>query len=390
MRIAFYTNIVSPHQLPFARELVKRVGAENYRYIYSEPFHAERSAMGWQAEQEPWILSETEQREESQRWLEEADVLIIGHRDLGLIERRCQKGLRTFYASERWFKPVPIPFFTSTFHLHLYLPGWVRMFVPSYFKMVRRFVALTRKYDTFRLLPYGVWAERDFRRMGVPADRVTAWGYAVAPTRREVGVECERRVDGGSVVRVLWVGRMLKLKNVDTIIRAVVCANQMCQDNSRVKKKGEGEQRRFVLSLVGDGPEKPRLRQLVEKIEKKMKHSAVHLQSSPSPIVTFRPPCPVDEVRTIMREHDVYVFASNGLDGWGAVVSEALEEGMLCLGSREAGASATLLPVACQFGPRDAVGLAQRLLAAADGKLPHVEIEGWSAKGLAERFMRLC
>ena len=34
MRFVFYTNIVSPHQLPLARELIAQLGVENYRYVY--------------------------------------------------------------------------------------------------------------------------------------------------------------------------------------------------------------------------------------------------------------------------------------------------------------------------------------------------------------------
>lgn len=30
MKFVFYTNSVSPHQLPLARELINRLGAENY------------------------------------------------------------------------------------------------------------------------------------------------------------------------------------------------------------------------------------------------------------------------------------------------------------------------------------------------------------------------
>ena len=53
---------------------------------------------------------------------------------------------------------------------------------------------------------------------------------------------------------------------------------------------------------------------------------------------------PVAEVRAFMRSHEVYVLPSNAYEGWGAVVSEALEEGMEVLGTYEAGSSATVLP----------------------------------------------
>ena len=54
-----------------------------------------------------------------------------------------------------------------------------------------------------------------------------------------------------------------------------------------------------------------------------------------------------------MREHDVYVLSSNAYEGWGTVVSEALEEGMKVVGTYEAGASATMLPESNLFHAGD-------------------------------------
>jgi len=381
MLYCFYTNIVSPHQLPFARELVKRVGVENYRYVYSEPFHAERSAMGWKDEPEPWILSQIEQREESRRWLEDADVLILGHRDLDLIERRCQKGLLTFYASERWFKPIPL-------RVRCLVPGWVRLFVPGYFRMARRFVSLLYRYDSFKLLPYGVWAARDFRLLcrlfhplptthyQLPTNKITTWGYAVAPSVFSQPQPSTSTTD--RALHVLWVGRMLNWKRVDTIIRAVALVNK----------------RKVTLTLVGDGPEKPHLQHLASTLQLQLS-TTTNLPTTlqlplPTTTISFLPPCPIHEVRSLMREHDLYVLSSDAGEGWGAALNEALEEGMLCIGSTEAGASATLLPVTHQFPAGDARRLAELLRTAADGKLPRVAIGSWSAAALAERFLTLC
>ena len=36
MRVVFYTNNVSPHQLPLAEEVVRRVGRENFLYVGEE------------------------------------------------------------------------------------------------------------------------------------------------------------------------------------------------------------------------------------------------------------------------------------------------------------------------------------------------------------------
>lgn len=43
MKIALLTNVLSP----LAKALVERVGAEGYRYIFTDAPLAERTKMGW-------------------------------------------------------------------------------------------------------------------------------------------------------------------------------------------------------------------------------------------------------------------------------------------------------------------------------------------------------
>lgn len=56
MKIALLTNVISPHQMPLAKALVERVGAEEYRYIFTDPPLAERTKMGWGTATEKWCL----------------------------------------------------------------------------------------------------------------------------------------------------------------------------------------------------------------------------------------------------------------------------------------------------------------------------------------------
>ena len=76
-----------------------------------------------------------------------------------------------------------------------------------------------------------------------------------------------------------------------------------------------------------------------------------------------------------MRNHDVYVLASNAYEGWGAVVSEALEEGMKVVGTYEAGSSATILPKECLFH----AGEWKRLLESLQNGVHGVGIGEWTA-----------
>ena len=151
-------------------------------------------------------------------------------------------------------------------------------------------------------------------------------------------------------VQVLWVGRMLKLKRVDTIIKAV-------GECSKSKK--------ITLDVYGVGPEEARLKKLAAEY---------------GGVIKFYPPVPINEVRKLMREHDVYVLSSNGYEGWGAVVSEALEEGRAVVGTYEAGSSATILPESNLFHAGDWRKLKELL----EGDVERVGIGPWTAKSAAE------
>jgi glycosyltransferase involved in cell wall biosynthesis len=162
----------------------------------------------------------------------------------------------------------------------------------------------------------------------------------------ELGVkEC-----GSEGLKVLWVGRLLDLKRVDTIIKAVgECAKS----------------KKITLDIYGLGPEDVKLKELAAKYGEAIK---------------FYPPVPINEVRKLMREHDVYVLSSNAYEGWGVVVSEALEEGMAVIGTHEAGSSATILPESNLFHAGDW----RRLKELLEGDLERVGIGPWTAKSAAE------
>lgn len=257
------------------------------------------------------------------------------------------------------------------------------MLVPSYRRMVKRFVRWMNSDPNARCLSIGPWAKKDMLRIGVDGSKIVPWGYFVAPSNQGNNLHCQPQpsTSTASPLKVLWVGRMVYLKRVDTIIRAV----------REVGKKRRGA---IQLTLVGDGPEKPRLQRLAARMLGKVDISTVSLNPQPQPdTITFLPVQPIDKIREIMREHDVFVFASNACDGWGAVVSEALEEGMVVLGTCETGASATLLSSEWLFNSGDWRCLADLIRKCAEmkkkGMLFGQGIGEWSASRAAERLLAL-
>ena len=88
-----------------------------------------------------------------------------------------------------------------------------------------------------------------------------------------------------------------------------------------------------------------------------------------------------------MRSYDIYVLSSHGSEGWGAVVSEALAEGMQVVGTHEAGASATVLPESHLFCSGDWRGLGKLLSVV--HTLPREALDVWSVRQAAVNFMKI-
>lgn len=319
MTFIFYTNIVSPHQLPWCREFVKLVGEENFLYIAEETLHQERKELGWTHGQESWICELEGNRAALQEKLESCDILITSLRNSELLKKRAAKGLRSYYMFERWFKP-PV--------------GALRMLHPGYRKMCRSFCEISTQ-PNIRLLPIGIYAVEDFfkmqqclknplsfltKKLAVGAEKnypalplesynMRLWGYFVNPGD---GRNIERCKD---VLSLFWCGRMLDWKRVNTLVKAT---ENLLKRNIPVK-----------LTLVGHGPEEVGLRKIAGKwINEK---------------IFFKPPTKIDEIRQYMQNHDAYILASDGGEGWGAAFNEAMNEGMIPVGTFEAGSSATMI-----------------------------------------------
>lgn len=361
MKAALYTNIVSPHQMPLARELVKCL-QDNYRYIFTEPLHGERIKMGWSDDADRWLLNASAHPDEAERWLQNADVVFSGHRALDLFEKRAAAQQKTYYFSERWFKPMRMALLGGTFKCSL--PGWIRMLVPSYWRMAKRMVKWLNNDPNARYFAMGVHAKYDMICLGVRPEKIVDWGYFVVPSQR---ADNNRTVLQSDELKVLWVGRMIDWKRVDTIVRAVY---------EMVRRKAKS---RISLTLVGDGEEKPKLMRLVAKL----------FAASSQPI-SFLPSQPIEKIRELMHSHDVYVLSSDSNEGWGAALNEALEEGMRAIGTFEAGSSATILPRERLFHAGDYKGLAKLLMREAAGELPPCSIGEWTAASAAKRFKELC
>ena len=300
MRACLLTDIISPHQMPLARQVAARLGADNFRYISTVAPDAGRWQQGWFGGETPaWVVENWRGGEQSQtaaEWARSADVVLCGLRDLALFRQRAAAGRPTFYMSERWFKP-PL--------------GAGRLLHPRFLRMALAFRRLARS-PHLHYLAMGRLAAADMRRLGAFRNRTWLWGYFVdGPAEPRPALPA-----GPRPLEILCAGRMLRLKRLDLLVDVL----------AQLAREG----RDCRLRLIGGGVREAHLRAQVRRLGIEER-------------VTFQSFVPIQEVRGWMRKADVYVLPSNGQEGWGTVVNEAMSEGCAVLVSNATGVGATLL-----------------------------------------------
>ena len=358
MQLLQVTNIVSHHQLPLARRFASAVGEKNFRFAATQESMPERQKLGWRSEDtEPWILragaNESDFKQFLQWWIN-ADVVICGDRLIERLNNRIDKKKLTFYMTERWWKP---PF------------GMARLFHPMFILMAAQFRKLASS-AYFNCLPIGHYSAVDMKRIAPFRNRMWLWGYFTEVL--DVLPECDRSEND---FKVLWAGRMLSWKKVNTLIKAFTVLLSVHPY--------------AMLTLVGDGPERRRLELLAERL-------------LPIKNYTFLPSKPVIEIRQLMRQHHIYVLSSNAQEGWGAVINEAMSEGCTIIASEHAGAAKTLIrhgENGLIFKPKDWKALGHLLSFAASDKSKRIQLarrgqqtiaNDWSPAVAAERFLSIC
>ena len=110
--------------------------------------------------------------------------------------------------------------------------------------------------------------------------------------------------------RLIYVGVLLKLKNIETLLNAI-----------SIIKKNNSLHTNLHLSIIGDGPEENRLKQLSETL-------------SISDNITFFGYS--NEPKKLLDESHIFTFPSFG-DSWGRVVVEAMLTGLPVIGANAGG-----------------------------------------------------
>jgi len=304
MKLTIVSNYINHHQIPMSNELYQRLGAE-FAFIQTSSMEEDRVKMGWESEIKsiPYLKLYDEEEEYCAQLILDSDIVVFGGvEDERYIKPRLNAGKIVIRASER-----------------LYREGQWKSISPRGRK--KKYEDHTQYADApVYLLCHGAYVASDFNIVHAYPGKKYMWGYFPRVNTYNLDNLFFRKLhldqSGKPEVRILWAGRFLKLKHPEYAIKAA--------------KYLEKQQIFFHLDMVGGGELEEQLKNLVKSWNLEQR-------------VTFHGFQPPQNVRRFMEEADLFLFTSNHLEGWGAVLNEAMNSACAVVAGSGIGAVPFLL-----------------------------------------------
>ena len=299
MKLTTVSNYINHHRIPLSNRLYQALG-EDYHFIQTEPMAAERVNMGWGKDTKaiPYLKCFYEEPESCAKLIMDSDIVIFsGLEEESYIQERLKAGKIVIRGSER-----------------LYREGQWKAISPRGLR--KKYIDHTRYRNApVYLLCHGAYVASDFNIVKAYPGKMFQWGYFTETKQYDleelfrkksmnhqntVQNNTQNHGEGRDQVNLLWAGRFLKLKHPEYAIEAA----------KRLKEQNIS----FHLDMIGDGEMAETCRELVKTYQLEQQVS----------FLGFHAP---DEVRTYMEQADIFLFTSNYLEGWGAVLNESMNSG---------------------------------------------------------------
>ncbi|MDE7249442.1 MAG: glycosyltransferase, partial [Lachnospiraceae bacterium] len=289
MTVVFISNYINHHQIPFCNACYKQWG-EDFVFIQTQPMEQERLDMGWSrtGEKLPYVLCYYEEEKRCRDLILESNVLLAGWNDKEeLVQERLNAGKLTIRISERLYREGQWKAVSPKGLLHKYREHIRYRKSPAY------------------LLCAGAYVASDFHLIHAYPGKMFKWGYF--PETRKYSQAQLLAMKEKEGVHIVWAGRFIPLKHPENMIR--------------LAKEVSG----CHIHMIGSGEMEQQLRDDAEKLGLEDRITFYGFQTP-------------EQVRNIMEKCHIHVFTSNHLEGWGAVVNEAMNSGCVVVANAQAGA----------------------------------------------------
>lgn len=296
MKISFYSNYLTHHQIPFCNEMYNLL-KDDFTFVSTENMDMDRKNSGWDIKNRyEYEIKSFESKKLLEKALDlsrESDVIIHGSApELFVKERmKCQATGITFRYSERIYKKG---------RWRAISPRGIIKRINTYFKYRRKnlYMLCASAYTAGDLILHGSYIGKCYK-----------WGYFTEVIEYDIDVLLKNK-GKNTKPRLLWVGRFLDWKHPDHAIKVAHMLKNQGQD--------------FTLDIIGSGDMEKDLNSLVENYQLS---DRVRMLGSMTP----------EKVRVHMEAADIYLFTSDFNEGWGAVLNESMNSGCAVVASHAIG-----------------------------------------------------
>lgn len=300
MKIVFFSVILNDHQANIADALWE-LTEHSYCFVEIANLGIEhRKGGSYDYSKRPYLLQAWESTTAFDKAMQLACTaeccIFSGKQALPFQKERMKIGLLSFDMSERWLKR-----------------GLLNIFSPAIFKMLFNYYTKGWHRKPLYKLCCSAYAASDQRMLGTYNNKCYKWGYF---TQVKNEFEASMEVLTSNITPLMWCSRYLKWKHPEMPILLA----------ARLKEKGY----RFVLDMYGSGEYEQTTKQLAKELEV-------------LDVVHFCGIRPNEELMSDMRKHEIFLFTSDRIEGWGAVANESMANGCVLIASDKIGSVPYLL-----------------------------------------------
>lgn len=294
-RVVFWQNILSPHQAAHIRALAEHPACSEVVLVVEQEMSEHRRKLGWSVPEfgntkvivSPDVLTVRRLIDHNNA---QSVHIFSGLRGTPLVRRALDLCLST---------DAKIGIMSETGDW-IGVKGLIRL-------LLAKADALKYRSRIDFILAMGSLGRQWFMRSGYHESKLFTYGYFVDRPKVEV---IHRQQHKPHTTRLIFIGRNLPLKGVDTLLHALKSL----------------EDQDWCLTVVGDGPAKTAWHLLVNRLGLAGR-------------INFRPSMPNHDLMNLLQASDLLVLPSKGKEGWGAVVNEALMLGVPVICSSFCGAA---------------------------------------------------
>lgn len=359
-KVTFFSNYLNHHQLSFCKQL-DLLTNHDFKFVSQKAISEKRIAFGYKNISNDYDF--VVRTYEDDKYLKEAYELadnsryvLFGSSNTDYLKSRLKDNKLTIKYSERLFKKK------------LNLKDTIKAFYRVYVNHGKY------RNKNLYMLCSGAYAAYDFNRFGAYKNKTYKWAYFPETIKYDINELIKSKED--EKINILWAGRFLNWKHPDLAVKLAI----------KLLKEGY---KNFKVTLIGNGEMEDSLKKMIKENNLS---DYVFMPGSMHP----------EDVRKKMEKANIFLFTSDMQEGWGAVLSEAMNSGCACVSSHAIGSTGFLI----QHGENGLIykdgdfdDLFEKVKTLIDDKNSRECISKeayltmfntWNAEVAAKRFMILC